>query len=204
MNRPGRGLRRAAAAGLASAVAAATLAGPALARTQAAAAGTGGEADRGPEQHHADELPGPGVPRPWRLCGLARIRASFDVQRASYTKPITLTQVIYRPGGGTTTRSLPASLLDGLNGLRTSCACRSPMPPARWWHRSGRCSASTKARSGLCRAARARTRTRPDAASTRSRRAWSWVCRGAGRPTRPASRPAFLPRPCGSPPGPTR
>src|SRR5207237_1554837 len=42
----------------------------------------------------------------------------FDVQRASYTKPITLTQVIYRPGGGTTTRSLPGSLLDGFNGLR--------------------------------------------------------------------------------------
>ena len=42
----------------------------------------------------------------------------FDVQRASYTKPITLTQVIYRPGGDTTTRSLPSSLLDGFNGLR--------------------------------------------------------------------------------------
>jgi hypothetical protein len=42
----------------------------------------------------------------------------FDVQRASYTKPITLTQVIHRPGGGTTTRSLPSSLLDGFNGLR--------------------------------------------------------------------------------------
>jgi Lysyl oxidase len=42
----------------------------------------------------------------------------FDVQRASYTKPITLTQVIYHPGGGSTTRSLPASLLDGFTGLR--------------------------------------------------------------------------------------
>src|SRR5215469_6494274 len=42
----------------------------------------------------------------------------FDLRRASYTKPITLTQVIYRPGGGTTTRSLPASVLDGFNGLR--------------------------------------------------------------------------------------
>lgn len=42
----------------------------------------------------------------------------FDVQRAGYIKPITLTQVIYRPGGGTTTRSLPGSLLDGFNGLR--------------------------------------------------------------------------------------
>ena len=39
MNRPGRGLRRAAAAGLASAVAAATLAGPALAGAQGAARG---------------------------------------------------------------------------------------------------------------------------------------------------------------------
>ena len=42
----------------------------------------------------------------------------FDLRRASYTNPITLTQVIYRPGGGTTTRSLPGSLLDGFNGLR--------------------------------------------------------------------------------------
>jgi hypothetical protein len=42
----------------------------------------------------------------------------FDVRRASYTKPITLTQVIQNPGGGTTTRSLPSSLLDGFNGLR--------------------------------------------------------------------------------------
>ncbi len=42
----------------------------------------------------------------------------LDVRRPSYTKPITLTQVIYHPGGGTTTRSLPSSLLDGFNGLR--------------------------------------------------------------------------------------
>jgi hypothetical protein len=42
----------------------------------------------------------------------------FDVQRASYTKPITLAQVIYRSDGGTTTRFLPGSLLDGFNGLR--------------------------------------------------------------------------------------
>jgi hypothetical protein len=42
----------------------------------------------------------------------------FDVRRASYTKPIKLTQVIYHPGGGTTTRSLPSTLLDGFNGLR--------------------------------------------------------------------------------------
>jgi hypothetical protein len=42
----------------------------------------------------------------------------FDVQRASYTKPITISQVIYQPGGGTTTRPLPAAVLDGFYGLR--------------------------------------------------------------------------------------
>lgn len=42
----------------------------------------------------------------------------FNVQRANYAKPVTITQVIHLPGGGTETRSLPASLLDGLAGLR--------------------------------------------------------------------------------------
>jgi hypothetical protein len=42
----------------------------------------------------------------------------FDVQRASYTKPVTLTQIIHPPYGGTVRRPLPASLLDGFNGLR--------------------------------------------------------------------------------------
>jgi hypothetical protein len=118
MNRPGRGLRATAAAGVASAVVAATLAGPALARTQAAA--------QGPEvklivAQNSITLPSfrgqvfldPGV----YVASLGSA-LQFDVQRASYTKPITLTQVIYHPGGGTTTRSLPASLLDGFNGLR--------------------------------------------------------------------------------------
>ena len=39
----------------------------------------------------------------------------FDVQRASYTKPITITQVIYPPSGGTVRRPLPASAIDGFN-----------------------------------------------------------------------------------------
>ena len=42
----------------------------------------------------------------------------FNVQRASYAKPVTIRQVIHLPGGGTKFRSLPASLLDGLSGLR--------------------------------------------------------------------------------------
>jgi lysyl oxidase len=41
----------------------------------------------------------------------------FDVQRASYTKPITISQVIFLPGGGTQTRPLPSSVLDGFYGL---------------------------------------------------------------------------------------
>jgi hypothetical protein len=42
----------------------------------------------------------------------------FDVQRASYTKPVTLTQIIHLPGGGTRVRPLPRTLLNGWNGLR--------------------------------------------------------------------------------------
>jgi Lysyl oxidase len=42
----------------------------------------------------------------------------FDVQRASYTRPITITQIIHAPSGGTVRRPLPASLLDRWAGLR--------------------------------------------------------------------------------------
>ena len=42
----------------------------------------------------------------------------FDVQRASYTKPVTIAQIIYPPSGGIVRRPLPATLLDGWNGLR--------------------------------------------------------------------------------------
>jgi hypothetical protein len=42
----------------------------------------------------------------------------FDVQRASYTKPLTITQIIHPPYGGIVRRPLPASILDGWNGLR--------------------------------------------------------------------------------------
>ena len=39
----------------------------------------------------------------------------FDVQRASYTKPVTITQIIYPPSGGTLRRPLPASTINGFN-----------------------------------------------------------------------------------------
>src|SRR5215472_6022676 len=42
----------------------------------------------------------------------------FDVRRASYTKPVTIVQIIHSPGGRVTARPLPAGLLDGWNGLR--------------------------------------------------------------------------------------
>ncbi len=42
----------------------------------------------------------------------------FDVQRASYTAPVQITQVIQLPGGRTETRRLPSWLLQGFNGLR--------------------------------------------------------------------------------------
>jgi hypothetical protein len=42
----------------------------------------------------------------------------FDLRREPYTSPITITQVIHPPFGGTIRRPLPSSLLDGWNGLR--------------------------------------------------------------------------------------
>ncbi|HXP21871.1 MAG TPA: lysyl oxidase family protein [Streptosporangiaceae bacterium] len=42
----------------------------------------------------------------------------FDVQRASYSQPLTLTQVIHLAGHVRELRPLPAWLLDGWNGLR--------------------------------------------------------------------------------------
>jgi hypothetical protein len=42
----------------------------------------------------------------------------LDVGRASYTQPVTITQVISQPGLPPQTRALPASILDGWNGLK--------------------------------------------------------------------------------------
>jgi hypothetical protein len=42
----------------------------------------------------------------------------FDVGRTSYARPVTITQIISRPGGTPLARRLPASLLDGWNGLK--------------------------------------------------------------------------------------
>jgi hypothetical protein len=42
----------------------------------------------------------------------------FDVGRASYTNPLTITQIINEPGLPPQARPLPASVLDGWNGLK--------------------------------------------------------------------------------------
>jgi len=42
----------------------------------------------------------------------------LDVRRASYTRPVTVTQVLKEPGGTSYERRLPSSILDGWNGLR--------------------------------------------------------------------------------------
>jgi hypothetical protein len=42
----------------------------------------------------------------------------FNVQRVTYSRPVTIAQVIRLPGGGATTVALPRSVLDGFNGLR--------------------------------------------------------------------------------------
>ena len=101
MSRPGRGLGRAAAAGFAVAVAAATPAGPALAGTQAAgqgpvvkmiAAQNNITVARYGRQVYLD----PGI---W----VASLGSAFqlDLQRPDYSTPMTVTQVVGLPGGGT-------------------------------------------------------------------------------------------------------
>jgi hypothetical protein len=42
----------------------------------------------------------------------------FDVGRASYAKPMTITQIISRPGRAPQARPLPANMLDGWTGLK--------------------------------------------------------------------------------------
>ena len=42
----------------------------------------------------------------------------LDVGRASYTRPVTITQVISQPGLPPQTKALPAGVLDGWNGLK--------------------------------------------------------------------------------------
>ncbi len=44
-------------------------------------------------------------------------RLEFVVQRASYTKPLTITEIVHVPEGGTVARPLPAWVLSGWNGL---------------------------------------------------------------------------------------
>jgi hypothetical protein len=123
MSRPRRGLQRAAVTVFASAVAAATLAGPALAGpalagSLAAARGPVVKLIAAQNSITLDSYQGRVYLDPGVYVASLGSALQFDVRRASYTKPITLTQIIRRPGGGTTARSLPSSLLDGYNGLR--------------------------------------------------------------------------------------
>jgi len=62
---------------------------------------------------HGREFIDPGI---WASAVGSDLR--LDVQRASYTKPVTITQIIKTPWGTTLRRPLPASLLDGWNGLK--------------------------------------------------------------------------------------
>ncbi len=118
MKRPRRGLRRAAAAACAPAITAAMLAAPALAGTQAAAPGPVVKLIAAQNSITVQGFQG----RVFLDAGIyvASLGSAlqFDVQRASYTKPVTIAQVIRTPWGTTQRRPLPATLLDGWNGLK--------------------------------------------------------------------------------------
>src|SRR5262245_17165660 len=88
MNRPGRGLRRAAAVGFVLAVAASTLAGPARAGTQAAAHGPVVKLIVAQNNITLPSFRGRVFLDPGVYVGSLGSALQFDVQRASYTKPI--------------------------------------------------------------------------------------------------------------------
>jgi Lysyl oxidase len=81
----------------------------------------------------------------------------LNVSRASYTQPVTITQVISQPGLPPQTRALPASVLDGWNGLKNfiSLTIRN---------KAGRVVATT--RMTLCPDSYDTERARPDSPST--------------------------------------
>ncbi len=119
MRRPRRGLRSAATAIAGLGLVAATAPGASLASAR--------QADQGPtvklivaqnvitvqKQGKQRVFLDPGV---W-VASLGS-PLEFDVQRVTYLQPVTITQVIHLPGGGTRIRALPRSLLNGFNGLR--------------------------------------------------------------------------------------
>ena len=97
---------------------AATLAGPALAGAQATPQGptvrlVAAQKDITVQSSGGQVILDPGI----YVVSLGSA-LQFDVQRASYTKPVTVAQVIHLPGGGSSTRPWPGSVLDGFYGLR--------------------------------------------------------------------------------------
>jgi Lysyl oxidase len=117
--RPSRWLATGAAAG---AVLAATLAaGPAM-----ASARTGPAGPAGPEIRLIAAQKSIRVPRygshvfidPGIYLAAYGSPLEFEVRRAGYSAPVTISQVIRLPGGGTTLRPLPAWVLRGWSGLR--------------------------------------------------------------------------------------
>ncbi len=118
MKRPRRVLRRASVLSLASAVIAATLAGPALANTQTTPQGPTVKLVATANNLTVQSFGGTVILDPGIYVVSLGSALQLDVQRASYTKPVTVDQVIHLPGGGTATRPWPGSVLDGFNGLQ--------------------------------------------------------------------------------------
>jgi hypothetical protein len=118
MKRPRRRLRRAFVPSLVSAVMAAMLTGPALAGTQATPPGPTVKLVAVQNSVTASSFGGLVILDPGIYVTSLGSALQFDVQRASYTKPVTVAQVIHLPGGDTSTRPLPRSVLDGFGGLR--------------------------------------------------------------------------------------
>jgi hypothetical protein len=97
---------------------AATLTGPALAGTQATPQGPTAKLVAAQKNITVQSFGGAVILDPGIYVVSLGSALQFDVQRASYTKPITIAQIIHLPDGGTSTRPWPGGVLDGFFGLR--------------------------------------------------------------------------------------
>jgi hypothetical protein len=123
MRQPRRGLRRAAFSGFASLIAAGTLAspasaGPALTGIQNAPPGPTVKLIAAQDSITEQSYGGVVFLDPGIYVTSLGSALEFYVQRASYTKQITITQIIHLPDGSTHNRPLPGGMLDDFYGLR--------------------------------------------------------------------------------------
>lgn len=118
MKRPRWGLWRIGVLGLCSAAMAVSLPAAAPASSEIAARGPTVRLVASANEIVAQSFDGAVILDPGIYVASLGSALQLDIQRASYTKPVTIAQVIHLPGGRRVFRQWPSAILDGFNGLR--------------------------------------------------------------------------------------